>query len=152
MSSGLDVEQIIEDLMRVERIPVDRVFQQKVEAEWQRDAYRDVNMKFLRLRNMSFDLSLQGTFDKKTATSSHEGILTVTATGRAQEGQYELQVEQLAAAGRVVLRTLALIWPSFADGTDQAAFTLRAGNSEDHEGYEITVAKGDNLIDIAQKN
>ncbi|HHY15046.1 MAG TPA: hypothetical protein GX521_03110 [Firmicutes bacterium] len=35
LSSGLDVEQIIEDLMRVERIPVDRVFQQKVEAEWQ---------------------------------------------------------------------------------------------------------------------
>ncbi len=67
MSSGLDVEQIIEDLMRVERIPVDRVFQQKVEAEWQRDAYRDVNMKFLRLRNMSFDLSLQGTFDKKNS-------------------------------------------------------------------------------------
>lgn len=152
LSSGLDVEQIIEDLMRVERIPVDRVFQQKVEAEWQRDAYRDVNMKFLRLRNMSFDLSLQGTFDKKTATSSHEGILTVTATGRAQEGQYELQVEQLAAAGRVVFEDVGTnLAEFFADGTDQATFTLRAGNSEDHEGYEITVAKGDNLIDIAQK-
>ncbi len=154
LSSGLDVEQIIEDLMRVERIPVDRVFQQKVKAEWQRDAYRDVNMKLLRLRNMSFDLGLQGTFDKKTAASSNEDILTATATGKAQEGSYELQVTTLAAAGRVVFEGVGgregrLADFAFGEDADHVTFTLRA--DQGREGQEITVSKGDSLIDIAQK-
>lgn len=149
LSSGLDVEQIIEDLMRVERIPVDRVFQQKVQAEWKRDAYRDVNMKFLRLRNMSFDLGLQGTFEKKTATSSHENILTVTATGQAQEGQYELQVNRLATAGRVVFAEAGgRLAEYFEDGVEEASFTLRG---EDGEWHEITVSQEDDLLSIANR-
>ena len=33
IASGLDTEQIVSDLMRAERIPLDRVYQQKVLAE-----------------------------------------------------------------------------------------------------------------------
>ena len=40
LASGIDTEGIIQDLMRAERIPVDRVYKQKVKTEWKRDAYR----------------------------------------------------------------------------------------------------------------
>lgn len=149
LSSGLDVEQIIEGLMRVERISVDRVFQQKVQAEWKRDAYRDVNMKLLRLRNMSFDLGLQSTFEKKNATSTHEDILTAAATGRAQEGSYELQVTKLATAGRVVFEGAgSRLTGFFANGADDASFALKG---EDGQWHEIVVSKEDSLLSIAKK-
>ena len=55
--SGLDIEDMIKQIMTAQRIPVDRVFRQKVKAEWKRDAYREVNTKFLQLRNYVFDPS-----------------------------------------------------------------------------------------------
>ena len=100
LSSGMDTEQLIKDIMTAERIPVDRVFQQKVRAEWKRDAYRDVNTKLLRLRNMAFDMGLQGTYSKNIATSSHENLISVTATGSAQPGTFDPKVISLAMAGR----------------------------------------------------
>lgn len=74
LNSGLDTEQIIKDLMTAQRIPVDRVFQKKVQAEWKRDAYRDVNMKFSRFDNFVFDLKLAGTFQRNVATSTHRHL------------------------------------------------------------------------------
>lgn len=151
MYSGLDVEQIIEDLMRVERIPVDRVFQQKVQTEWKRDAYRDVNMKFLRLRNMSFDMGLQGTFDRRTAVSSREDILTVTATGGTQEGSFELTVNKLATAARTVYSGAGSKLNAFfeeEEGPEEASFSLLGADGEYHE---ISVARNDDLFSIAKK-
>lgn len=148
LSSGFDVEQIVEDLMRVERIPVDRVFQQKVQAEWQRDAYRDVNLKLLRLRNMSFDLGLQGTFDKKTAFSSDENIISVSATGAAQEGHYQYRVEQLAASAQLVAADAEDGLARFFAENDltEAVFELR-GLDGNYETIEVSLA--DNLEDLA---
>ena len=102
LSSGLDIDQIVSDLVKAQRIPLDRVYQQKIKTEWKRDAYREVNTKLLRFRNLAFDLSLQGAFLKKSATSSRTDILTATASGQAVEGKYEVKVKQLAAAARFV--------------------------------------------------
>ncbi len=44
IASGMDTQQIIKDLMRAERMPMDRLFQRKEWAEWRRDSLRDVNL------------------------------------------------------------------------------------------------------------
>ncbi len=79
LNSGMDTEQLIKDIMTAQRIPVDRVFQQKVKAEWKRDAYRDVNTKLYRFDSFVFDMTLQGTFQRNVATSSRTDILTANA-------------------------------------------------------------------------
>ncbi|MCK9525181.1 MAG: flagellar hook protein, partial [Limnochordia bacterium] len=56
LNSGIDTEQMIKDIMTAQRIPVDRVFQQKIQTEWKRDAYRDVNTKLSRFSNFVFDM------------------------------------------------------------------------------------------------
>jgi flagellar hook-associated protein 2 len=65
LNSGMDIDQIVSDLVKAQRIPMDRVFQQKVKAEWKRDAYRDVNTKLSRFRNLAFDLTLAGRVSKE---------------------------------------------------------------------------------------
>ena len=50
LASGFDTESIIADLMRAERVPLDRIFQQKTRTEWQRDEYRTLNTKIAAIR------------------------------------------------------------------------------------------------------
>ena len=38
IASGFDTEQIIQDLMRVERLKVDRFYQQRQTLEWQKSS------------------------------------------------------------------------------------------------------------------
>ena len=102
LNSGIDTEQMIKDIMTAQRIPVDRVFQQKIQTEWKRDAYRDVNTKLSRFSNFVFDMRLQATFQKSVATSSRTDILNATATGGAQAGTYDLEVKQLATSAQFV--------------------------------------------------
>lgn len=106
--SGLDIEQMIEDIMKAERIPVDRVFRQKVKAEWKRDAYREVNTKLLQLRTKVFDLRLQATFSTRKVTSTNPSLVTATATGSAVDGTYEIEVSQLAKPAQIAVRLDAL--------------------------------------------
>ena len=92
LNSGLDIEQIVSDLVRAPRLPLDRVYQQKVKTEWKRDADREVNSKLLRFRNLVFDLTLEGTFLFISVASSRPELLTGTAYGAGTEGTWEIEV------------------------------------------------------------
>lgn len=142
LSSGMDTEQMIKDIMTAQRIPVDRVFQQKVKAEWKRDAYRDVNTKLLRFRNLAFDMALQGTFQKNIASSSHTNIISVNATGRAQSGSYELKVGKLAEAAQFVAHEVN--W-----NESPSSFQIQGLDGETM--VKIEIGEEDTLGDIAAK-
>lgn len=138
LNSGIDTEQMIKDLMTAQRIPVDRVFQKKVQTEWKRDAYRDVNVKLSRFETFLFDLKLKATFDKNVATSSRTDVLTVNATGNAHAGTYDLEVKQLATSAQFVSKEVNL---STAEG-DRYFYI---------NGEKIEFGESDTLSDIAKK-
>lgn len=144
LNSGIDTEQMIKDIMTAQRIPVDRVFQQKVKAEWKRDAYRDVNTKLYRFDSFVFDLTLQGTFQRNVATSSRTDILTANATGGAQAGTYDLKVTQLAKSAQFVSKKVTL---------DQDGLFAEAGTFKiqglNGKMEEIAYAQGASLETIA---
>lgn len=139
LNSGIDTEQMIKDLMTAQRIPVDRVFQKKVQAEWKRDAYRDVNTKLYRFDSFVFDMTLQGTFQRTAATSSRTDILSVNATGTAEPGMYDMEVIQLATAARHTAENITL-----AEGG--GSFKMRG---LDGEWEQIEYAAGASLESIA---
>ncbi len=102
IASGFDTDQIVKDLMRAERLPLNRMFQQKVRAEWKRDEYRSINTKMLRLRNSAFDLQLQSSYIGRKANSSNENSLTAVATGSSQPGRYQIEVTSLATPATLI--------------------------------------------------
>jgi flagellar hook-associated protein 2 len=83
LSSGMDIDKIVKDLMRAERIPQDKLFQRKVLAEWRRDEYRAVNTKLLGLRDAAFNMRLQSSFMTRTAASSNPAVVTAATTGNS---------------------------------------------------------------------
>lgn len=96
LASGMDTENIIKDLMKIERTKVDRQYQQRQVLEWKRDDFRDVNTRLLDLKNKVFDLKLNNTFNARSVSSSNESIVTATANSDAITGTYLVKVKQLA--------------------------------------------------------
>ncbi len=147
LNSGIDTEQMIKDIMTAQRIPVDRVFQQKVQAEWKRDAYRDVNTKLSKFSNFVFDLRLQGTFQKNVARSSREDILSVNATGVAQPGTYDMKVIQLATVARHTAENITLEGEGFFNirGLDGEWEKIEYSTGASLESLATTINSNKNL-------
>ena len=102
LASGMDIDSIVEKLMMVERMPLDKLEQKKQTYEWQRDAYRDINTKLQTLDTYIADNLVLKSLNSKTATSSNSEYVTATATGSAA-GTLSIEgVFQLATAARGV--------------------------------------------------
>ncbi|GAW92910.1 flagellar filament capping protein FliD [Calderihabitans maritimus] len=135
LASGLDTENIIKQLMEIERIPVQRLETRKLELEAERDAWRDLNTRLNSLSSKLTDLKLESTFTSKTATSSNEAVFTATATTGATTGKYEIVVQQLAQA-HMVTSTASIDFSSPVSGEFQI------------NGVTVTVSGATSLADI----
>ncbi|MED1862406.1 flagellar hook-associated protein 2 [Fictibacillus nanhaiensis] len=99
LASGMDIDTIVGDLMKAERIPLDKLAQKKTTLEWQRDDYRSMNKLLTDLDRFVLDgIALQGTFNKKTVTSTNPNAVTATAAGSAANITSKIKVTDLASA------------------------------------------------------
>lgn len=62
--SGMDIDQIVSDLMKAERTKVDKLYQQKQILEWQKSDYRDINLKLKSFYDSTFNMKLAGSYLK----------------------------------------------------------------------------------------
>lgn len=99
IASGIDTESIIRDLMRVERLPLDRLKQKKQKLEWQRDEYRAINTLLLEFRSQLTTMRLSSTYRSRLVTSTDESKLNVSVANGASLSSYTIsKVTQLASA------------------------------------------------------
>ncbi len=99
--SGLDIDQMVSDLMKAHRTRQDKIKQNKTIAEWQREQYREINNSLRSLRDSALNMKLQKTYLTKEATSSNEGIVKVSAGNNAVAGSYSIKVTALASSARL---------------------------------------------------
>lgn len=112
LASGMDIDTLVGDLMKAERIPLDKIKQKKQILEWQRDQYRDMNKLLNELQTMAKDMNYEKTYVSKKTTSSNEGAVTATAFPSATSGTYKIKVDQLATAAVRVSKTTISADPS----------------------------------------
>lgn len=100
LASGIDTQGIIEQMMRVERMPLDKMMQKRQTLEWQRDDYREINRKLQEFRVfLSDNFARQATLNAKTTSSSNTSRVTATARADAGNTSFTLsKVTQLATA------------------------------------------------------
>ncbi|MCM3611977.1 flagellar filament capping protein FliD [Planococcus sp. MERTA32b] len=101
LASGMDIDQIVKDLMAAEKMPLDKLTQQKVWTEWQQEAYRDFNLAFKNLQTSANSLRFTSAFNAYSATSSNQGSVGVTTTSTAMKGSYKINVIELASAAKL---------------------------------------------------
>lgn len=99
LASGMDIDSIVRDLMKVERMPLDKLKQKKQVLEWKRNDYREMNSLFFQFRNLLVDMRLESTYKTRTVASSDEAKLSAVASAAAGRGSYTISnVKQLAKA------------------------------------------------------
>lgn len=94
--SGLDVTELVNKLMQIERKPVLVLEEQRSLLQGQKALYQDINTRLLALLGTISPLSNLTTFQAKQATSSDQSILTASATSAADKGTFSVVVNQLA--------------------------------------------------------
>lgn len=108
LSSGLDTDLIIEQLMSAERSKVDKVKQQKQVLEWKRDDYREIVNKIRVYKDEYFDVLNPSTNFRSTSafasfdvSSDDESIVTATAGASAVDTSHSITVRSLATQAKL---------------------------------------------------
>ncbi|MGG2988216.1 flagellar hook-associated protein 2 [Geobacillus stearothermophilus] len=97
LASGMDIDKIVSDLMKAERMPLDKLKQKKQLLEWQRDDYREMNKLLSELDTSIFDgIYRQATFTKQTVISSNEAAVSVRNISSTSQLTSTIKVTQLA--------------------------------------------------------
>ena len=98
LASGMNVDEIIEKLMSAERIPLDKMHQERTKLTWKRDAFRDINLSLKELDDMILDMKMSTTYQSKSVSSSKSDAVSASATTSASNGTYKIAVTQLATS------------------------------------------------------
>lgn len=101
LATGMDIEEMVDQLMEAERIPLTRMQQDQTKLEWKRDAFRDINRTLLKLDDLTLDMKLSQTYQAKQVSSSQEHAVTASASSSSSPGSYAINVEQLASQAMI---------------------------------------------------
>lgn len=134
MASGLDTDTLIKDLMKSERVPLDKLTKQKQSAMWKRDEYRSFNTTFSAFQSLTDKLRFSSTFNKQAVTSSNSNVVDAKASASATSGTFSVKVNQLATSTVNVGEIFTQPVDVKADGLQAGTFKITGANNQ-----EITV-------------
>ncbi|MWV46612.1 flagellar filament capping protein FliD [Paenibacillus sp. HJL G12] len=113
LASGLDIDSMVKQLMKAERVPLDKLNQQKQQTEWKRDGYRQVSTKLVSLNDKLTNLNYSSSVNAKKATvTGASNVITANATGAASDSVLNITVNNLATASNVVSSGVTVPNPS----------------------------------------
>ncbi|MCL2070579.1 MAG: flagellar hook protein, partial [Treponema sp.] len=138
LRSRFNSEQIVEDLMRLERVPRERAQNNIDRLELERSYWQDVNTRASALRESAGQLfSFQNPFNDRIVRSSDDSVLSATAIRGALEQERTFTVKQTAQADRFLSAPLENDFRvesgnySFSVGDEEVSFEFRGGNLRD---------------------
>lgn len=153
LATGMDIEAIVDKLMEAERMPLNRMHQERTLLEWKRDGFREINRALLDIDNMLLDMKLTRTYNPKSVSSSQENAVTATASSSTTNGTYEIEVLELAQNEMQVSKQLGNIKPDEELSSDlygtHKFFTYNEDGSKNE--YEFEIKEGDTLNQVLQR-
>jgi flagellar hook-associated protein 2 len=170
VKSRFNTEKLIDDLMKVERVPKERAEKRVESLETQKTWWQGIGSRLSSLRDSSrFLYSFQNPFNERIVRSSDEGSVTGSATREAVEQERTFTVKQTAQADRFLSSPLEenfRVDPgtyTFTLGEDRVSFNFRGGSLKEFtdvlnrqgrdkiQGSLITVKKGTKSLLIESK-
>lgn len=94
--SGLELQDILDQLREVDEIPINSLETEKIQAEEQLAEYNVVNGMLLTMKSHALALSLESNFLEKGISVSDEDVVTATVVAGASKGSNSLEVTELA--------------------------------------------------------
>lgn len=147
LGNGVDFGQVVSELAKVQRLPIDALNAKKKDLQTKLTDYGTLGNKLLALQSAANALRLSTSFDRTTTTVSDDTVLTAQAGAGAATGSYSIQVSQLAKANQITNKAAKAV-----AGTTSAivsggtgTFTFRVGSGSNQT---VTLADGATLDDL----
>ena len=138
LSSGMDTEAVVKQLMEAHSMKKTRVENKKTKLEWTKERWKDLNTKLYSMYTDKVSkMRLAGTYNAKKASVSDSSIASVSAKSTAVNGNYTLQVNRIATSNYVTSGKLSLA--SGGKVTSQTKLSELTGGA-DMVGQEIEVS------------
>jgi len=151
VKSRFNSEDIIDKLMRLERIPKERTEKNIDNLQTQKGYWQEVGRRINSMRESArFLYSFQNPFNERLAISTDESALTATATREADEQSYRFTVKQTAQADRFLSSPLDEKTKieagsyNFTVGNDKISINFRGGTLKDF--VEVINRRGNDKI------
>ncbi|MFS1517160.1 flagellar hook-associated protein 2 [Bacillus sp. SCS-151] len=149
LASGMDIDQLVSDLMRTERLPLDKLNQQKQLLEWQRDDYREMNTLLKELDTFIFEgIDREGNLLSKTTVSSDDSVVTAIADSSASDISTEIEVLNLAKPATWISDGTA----NFMAGTNRTiSLSVTNGDGTVSNNITVDISDTDTLDNVIKK-
>lgn len=155
LATGIDTSALLEGLLAVERVPLNRLQSQRSAIQTERGLVQDLNKIVLDIRNAALALDNQNAtqsgsavaeeFLSYKAASNDETFVTASVSGEAVPGEYTVRVNSLASVGREISNSFADTTTAF--GTTGDTFQVDFGGSAP---IDVAIgAGGISLTDLA---
>lgn len=147
LGNGLDFGQVVDQLVKVAQLPVDRLTKKRTDLNTKLTDLTTVSTKVAALQSAAEALRLSTSFDKTTASVSDSTVLSVAASSSGTSGTYSVRVVQLAQAHQIVSKAAKAVSSATEDivSGGSATFTFKVGSGANQT---VTLGSTATLADL----
>lgn len=130
LGNGLDFGQVVDQLVKVARLPVDRLVDKKGSLNSKSTDYATLSTKLIALQSAADKLRLSTSFDRTSTSVSDTTALSATGSSTATAGTYSIRITQLAQSHQITNRAAKAVAATTTDivGGTSGTFTFRVGS------------------------
>lgn len=159
LTSGLDTESIISQLVDAHKTQVDNEKKKQTKLEWKKEAWSNLNSKLYNFYTGALsNFKSSGTYNVKSVSSNVSGKVSFTTSNNAAKGTHSLSVRQVATSayltGSKVASTTSgktSFVPPTADNEALGNIVDSSGNSVDFSGNSFSVSYMDNGSEVTKQ-
>ncbi|MEQ1655059.1 MAG: flagellar filament capping protein FliD [Nitrospira sp.] len=133
LGNGLDFGQVVEQLVKVARLPVDSLNEKKGALNSKSTDYATLSTKLIGLQSAADKLRLSTSFDRTTTSVSDTSALSAVGSSTATSGTYSLRITQLAQSHQITSKSAKTVAATTTDivGGGSGTFTFKVGTGTD---------------------
>ncbi|NGZ95209.1 MAG: hypothetical protein CV089_03580 [Nitrospira sp. WS110] len=130
LGNGLDFGQVVDQLVKVAQLPVDRLTKKRTDLNTKLTDLTTVSTKVAALQSAAAALRLSTSFDRTTVSVSDSTVLSASASSSGATGTYGVRVVQLAQSHQIVSKAAKVVSSETADivSGGSATFTFQVGS------------------------
>jgi flagellar hook-associated protein 2 len=134
LGNGLDFGQVVDQLVKVAQLPVDRLTKKRTDLNAKLTDLTTVSTKVAALQSAAEALRLSTSFDRTTVSVSDSTVLSASSSSSGATGTYSVRVVQLAQSHQIVSKAAKAAPSETADivsgGSATFTFTVGSGSNQ----------------------
>jgi flagellar hook-associated protein 2 len=130
LGNGLDFGQVVDQLVKASRIPVDRLNAKKTDLNSKSTDYATLSTKLISLQSAADKMRLPTNFDRSSVSVSDSTVLSATGSSSVVQGSYTIKVTQLAQSHQITNKAAKAVASTTTDivSGGSGTFTFRVGS------------------------